>query len=210
MAVLDAYPGLTTEITVNKKPLAEYDGEEETSSTEVTRYIEARSGADFVIKTLFKAPFSTEQGVETSCIVDGNRGPRCGIAHNELLHRSANRMTGVTFSQDGRRFHQNYQFAKLNIAALKALRIIVDDEPVPSPKHERPTDGTSAKRSPVTSSRHEYKQVHRMKQEAEGIQSVKRERDAEHDVHGDSDDLSVVETRSCKRPRDDHEVIVLD
>ena len=50
MAVFDAYPGPTAEITVNKKPLAENDDNEEASPTEITKHIEACSSADFVVK----------------------------------------------------------------------------------------------------------------------------------------------------------------
>jgi hypothetical protein len=43
MAILDAYPGLRTEIIVNRALLTEYNDEEaETSPTETTKYIEAR------------------------------------------------------------------------------------------------------------------------------------------------------------------------
>lgn len=116
MAVLDAYPGLTTEITVNKEPLTEYDDDEsETSPTEVTKYVEARTGADFVIKTIFRKPFPTENGVEISCSVDGRRGPRWSIEPKHIIRCSTKKMTGVTFTEDGKRFHQNYQFAELNI-----------------------------------------------------------------------------------------------
>ena len=60
MAVLDAHPGLTTKVTVNKEPLVEYDDEEaEASSTEVTKYIETRSRAEFDIKTTFSEPLPT-------------------------------------------------------------------------------------------------------------------------------------------------------
>jgi hypothetical protein len=116
MAVLEKYPGLTTEVKVDKKPLTEYnDDEEETSPTEVTRYIEAKTGATFAIETVFKKPFPTTNGVEISCTVDGNRGSRWGIAPKDLFRRAGKKMTGMSFSQDGKRFHQYYQFAELNV-----------------------------------------------------------------------------------------------
>jgi hypothetical protein len=114
MAVLDAYPGLRTEITINKKPLAEYYHEEEASQTTVTKYIEACSGAEFVIKTTFSQPFPMVNGVEISAVVDGNRGPRCAVKPDDRFYRSAN-MKGVSFTQDGKRYRQKYQFAELNI-----------------------------------------------------------------------------------------------
>lgn len=115
MAVLDAYPGLRTEITVNKKPLVEYNHEEETSQTTVTKYIEACSGAEFVIKTTFSQPFPLVNGVEISAVVDGNRGPRWAVKPDERFYRSANNMKGVSFTHNGKRYQQKYQFAELNI-----------------------------------------------------------------------------------------------
>jgi hypothetical protein len=115
MAVLDPYPGLTTEVIVDKQSLTEHTDEEDTSPTEVTKYIEARSGAEFMIKTTFRKPFPKINGVEIRVSVDGNRGCHIGIAPNELLNRSASNVTGVTFSQNGQRFHQRYQFAELKV-----------------------------------------------------------------------------------------------
>ena len=115
MAVLDAYPGLTAEVTVNKKPLVEYDHEEEASPTTVTKYIEACSGAEFVIKTKFSEPFPLVNGVEISTTVDGNRGPRWAVEPDARFYRSANNMKGVSFTKDGKRYQQKYQFAELNI-----------------------------------------------------------------------------------------------
>lgn len=116
MAVLDAHPGLRTEIVVDKRPLDKYnDDEAEATPTEVTKYIEARSGADFMIKTTFSEPFPTNNGVEIKVKVDGNRGPCWAIKPDDRFYRSTNKMTGVSFTQDGKRYHQNYQFADLNI-----------------------------------------------------------------------------------------------
>ncbi|KAF2998148.1 hypothetical protein E8E13_001922 [Curvularia kusanoi] len=128
MAILEAHPGLTTEITVNKAPLTEYsDDEAEPSSTETTNYIEARSGFDFVIKTRFKEPFPAINGVEISVSVDGNRGPRWSVKPDHLFYRVPIRMKGVGFSQDGKRYHQNYQFAELNIVEESEEAVDISD-----------------------------------------------------------------------------------
>jgi hypothetical protein len=49
-----------------------------------------------------------------------------------------------------------------------------------------------------------------VKEEVGGQSRVKREHNAGGDVQDDAGDLCVVETRRCKRPRAEQEVIVLD
>ena len=115
MAILDAYPGLKTEITVDAAPLAEYNDEEaETSPTETTKYIEARSGPEFVIETSFKWPFPTTNGVQINASIDGIHVSEWSIKP-ELLFRKVRGMKGVSFSEGGRRYLQNFRFAELNI-----------------------------------------------------------------------------------------------
>jgi hypothetical protein len=109
MAILDTVSGLNTEITVNRVPLAEYDDPE----ADITKYVEAVSGSEFVIKTSFKEPILAINGVEISVRIDGNCGPRRSIKSG--FYRVPNEITGVGFSQDGKRYHQNYQFAELDI-----------------------------------------------------------------------------------------------
>lgn len=116
MAVLDAFPGLTTEIIVNKVPLAKFhDDETEASPTENTKYIEARSGSEFMIRTTFSEPFPTVHGVEISVRVDGNPGPLSAVKPDDQLYLDSTEIKGVSFSQDGKRYRQNYQFAELHI-----------------------------------------------------------------------------------------------
>lgn len=120
MAVLDAHPGLATEIIVNNVPLTEYrDDEAEESPQKVTKYIEASSGAEFVITTTLNMPFPDKYGVEVRVSVDGNQGPRWGIKPDDRFYGTVLRMKGMNFTQDGKRYHQNYQFAKLNIGMIR-------------------------------------------------------------------------------------------
>jgi hypothetical protein len=115
MAILDAYPGLKTEITVDAAPLAEYNDEEaETSPTETTKYIEARSGSEFVIETSFKWPFPRTYAVQISASVDGVRVSDWSVLP-EFLFRKVRAMKGVVFSEGGRIYCQNIRFAELNI-----------------------------------------------------------------------------------------------
>ena len=116
MAILDAFPGLQTEITVNRVPLAEYDDDEaENSSTQTTKYIEAVSGSDFVIKTSFKKPFLATYGVEIFVRIDGDHMSGRSVKPDAVFYQVPVEIAGVEFSQDGRCYHQNYQFAELNI-----------------------------------------------------------------------------------------------
>ena len=125
MAILDAYPGLTTEITVDRAPLPEYNDEEaETSPTETTKYIKARSGSEFVIRTSLKEPFPANNGVEISVSVDGNGGPRYSVKPGSLFYKVPTKIKGVGFSQDGKRYTQNYQFAELNIGNFVPTLIV--------------------------------------------------------------------------------------
>lgn len=125
MAVLDAYPGLTTEIIVDRAPLPEHnDKEAKTSPTETTKYIEARSGSEFVIKTSLKEPFPANNGVEISVSVDGNGGPRRSVKPGSLFYKDPTKIKGVGFSQDGKRYTQNYQFAELNIGKFVPTLIV--------------------------------------------------------------------------------------
>ena len=107
-------------------------------------------------------------------------------------------------------------------AALKALHITSDEEPEPehepSPVAEPPITGATHRKLTLSSQRTE-KRARAMEQEARpqkvkqetGAQSrVKREHKIKEDTIEDSDDLAIVETRRCKRPRADQEVIVLD
>lgn len=116
MAMLNAYSGLRTEITVNRKPLTEYDNDDvEASSAEVNKYVEARTGAEFVIKTTFENPFPRDNGVEITCSVDGHRAACWGIDPNEPTWYAPKKTKGMTLSQAGQRVHQNFQFAELNV-----------------------------------------------------------------------------------------------
>jgi len=74
MAVLPFCPGLTVEIFVNGAPLPEYDNDSDTpaSPTTVTKYIEATSGANFAIKTIFTQEFPFLKGnIDAQISLDG-------------------------------------------------------------------------------------------------------------------------------------------
>ena len=106
-------------------------------------------------------------------------------------------------------------------AALKALRVISDEEPDQETETQRqaePSTGMSGSRLPW-SSKPTRKKVRTMKletrmrdlkQEEEVQGGVKRERSAAEDDYASSEEISIVETRRCKRRPTEREVIVLD
>lgn len=58
MAIHKDNPGLTIKIMANGKPLREYgNASEKTGSDEVTKYIEAQSGVEFMIRYKLSRPF---------------------------------------------------------------------------------------------------------------------------------------------------------
>ena len=106
-------------------------------------------------------------------------------------------------------------------AALKALRVISDEEPDDETETQReaePLTGTGSNRPPW-SSKPKRKKVKTMKletrmrdlkQEEEVQGGVKRERSATEDDYASSEEISIVETRRCKRRPTEREVVVLD
>ena len=106
-------------------------------------------------------------------------------------------------------------------AALKALRVISDEEPDDETETQReaePLTGTGSNRPPWSSKpkRKEVKtmkletRMRDLKQEEEVQGGVKRERSATEDDYASSEEISIVETRRCKRRPTEREVIVLD
>lgn len=97
-------------------------------------------------------------------------------------------------------------------------------DPEPEPEREtkpvaEPLAAEGGRRKITRSSQHTERragtleqevQLRRLKQEGEASSHVKREHNNQEDGPENSDGLSIVETRSYKRPRADQEVIVLD
>ncbi|EMD97723.1 hypothetical protein COCC4DRAFT_63230 [Bipolaris maydis ATCC 48331] len=64
-------PGLEVAIHVESRPLQEYDdGDENIPPNTVTKYIKAKSGAEFAVINTFKPPFSPLHGVMINPIVN--------------------------------------------------------------------------------------------------------------------------------------------
>ncbi|KAJ4405956.1 hypothetical protein N0V91_004840 [Didymella pomorum] len=113
MAVLDAHPGLRTEITVNKKSLTEYHNDNvDTSPTAVNKFIKARTGAE--VKTILKNPLPRDNGVEITCSVDGHQAARWDIdPENPTWYAPTNMKGIITVGEES--ILQKFQFSKLAI-----------------------------------------------------------------------------------------------
>ncbi|KAH5330007.1 hypothetical protein HBI12_065300 [Parastagonospora nodorum] len=114
MAIHQDHPGLTVELVANSKPLQEYDNtSEETGPGEVTKYIEARSGMEFMVRYKFVAPFPDKKDVGYKVIVDGKRVKNSFFKRGELLKTGSFFTHGVTVGSDSKWVVQHFAFADL-------------------------------------------------------------------------------------------------
>lgn len=94
-------------------------------------------------------------------------------------------------------------------AALRALRIVVDEEIEHASEAEQ--SAVDLRRKEATQPLQRLQKRERLvKQELEVQDYIKGEKSVEGHEHEDSDDMTVLESRSCKRPRNGQEVIVLE
>ncbi|KAH4957631.1 hypothetical protein HBH77_120110 [Parastagonospora nodorum] len=114
MAISNETPGLRAEILVDGQPLPEYEDDEAELNT-VTRYIEASSNKEFVLRWEFGHPFPERYGVEMRVSIDG-AAYRVKIKEaNELYRPGGHTKTGVGHKKHGQCFRRNYRFTALNI-----------------------------------------------------------------------------------------------
>ncbi|KAH3917425.1 hypothetical protein HBI56_118040 [Parastagonospora nodorum] len=114
MAISNETPGLRAEILVDGQPLPEYEDDEAELNT-VTRYIEASSNKEFVLRWEFGHPFPERYGVEMRVSIDG-AAYRVKIKEaNELYRPGGHTKTGVGHKKNHQCFRRNYRFTALNI-----------------------------------------------------------------------------------------------
>ncbi|KAF2833847.1 hypothetical protein CC86DRAFT_400440 [Ophiobolus disseminans] len=104
-------------------------------------------------------------------------------------------------------------FKYRSLTALKALRIIDEDEEDPTLVEDRAEDAmTPAQLREVLrlARRREAEASQQLKQERSGARTIKRERAETFNHEDDDDEVTIVESRSRKRPRGEPEVIILD
>ena len=121
MAVLSECLGLKVEVIVNKQPLTEYDNDdEEESPNTVTKYTEAQSGLEYVLKWTFSEPFQKKHGVLVGIWIDGEYSTGT-VFRPELLFESEGYLChGVDYIKDGQSYCRNYQFTALNIGKAQS------------------------------------------------------------------------------------------
>jgi hypothetical protein len=106
---------LRAEVLVDGRPLPAYDDDDDDDDAEpgtVTKYIEAMSDKEFILKYAFEMDVPTDHGVEVRIEVDEKRC-RVGIPPQDL-HKS-HRKYGPGYSKDGECFRQHYRFTALDI-----------------------------------------------------------------------------------------------
>ncbi|KAF1850026.1 uncharacterized protein K460DRAFT_326500 [Cucurbitaria berberidis CBS 394.84] len=115
MAILSTCPGLKVEIIVDGEPLPEFDDQEaDQESHTKTTYIEAKTGADFVVRYTVSALFSTDD-ISAQICIDGDEGNHNAHESHELNNTLVHTVEG-RLSKAGRRvFIQKFQFAELTI-----------------------------------------------------------------------------------------------
>ncbi|EUC46850.1 hypothetical protein COCMIDRAFT_4134 [Bipolaris oryzae ATCC 44560] len=115
MVTSTKYPGLEVAVHVDDEPLREYDdGDEDPPLNTVTRYVEAKSGAEFAVITIFKPPFSPPHGVMISLIVDGSPVTSRCCRQDELFDRVF-KMHAVHRKIHGEWVMQKLRFSELDI-----------------------------------------------------------------------------------------------
>jgi hypothetical protein len=98
--------------------------------------------------------------------------------------------------------------------ALKAMRIIADEAPQSQTESRPEVEQRMAQphaRLVAQPKQEDDGRNNAVKLDRGDLSGVKRERNAREDIEEDADeDLAIVETRSCKRPCKEQEIIILD
>ncbi|KAF1940797.1 hypothetical protein EJ02DRAFT_379069 [Clathrospora elynae] len=129
MAILPSCPGLTVEVLVIGAPLPEYDDISDTPAPPnmLTKYIEAKSGAEFAMKLAFNQDFIYPAGnVLVQIFLDGKRVERTLIRASVLKNLSGHLISGRAAQVDSACVVQRFRFDKLNIVEDPTLPISKD------------------------------------------------------------------------------------
>ncbi|KAF2004868.1 hypothetical protein P154DRAFT_518926 [Amniculicola lignicola CBS 123094] len=122
MAIIPDQPSLQVEVLVNGTPLQEYDDDEvEASPTSVTKYIEAKSGAEFAIRWTFTPPFP-KNTVMLDIFLDG-KWMRGVFANQKNFHGIAPysyMITGAVHEVGKGWFERKFCFSKLTVTDADA------------------------------------------------------------------------------------------
>lgn len=123
MAISQDVPGLKVEIRVNKEPLKEYDDDpdEPHEPRSVTKYVEAVSGAEFEIVIKLTCSLSLEHDCKAIISIDGKRARHPIFYKEKYPIVESHHFKGVTSSQSGKWFRENFCFSELNIGMIHIL-----------------------------------------------------------------------------------------
>jgi hypothetical protein len=113
MAIFPDVPGLQAEIVVDGEPLREYEDDgDDTEPGTVTKYIEALSDKEFVLKYTVDVDMPTDYGVEAKIDVDGKK---CHIGIPPGDGHKPHYRYGPGHFKDGKYFRQHYRFTALEV-----------------------------------------------------------------------------------------------
>jgi hypothetical protein len=117
MAIHPDHPGLTVEVTVDDQPLEEYtDADDVTDPKTITRYTDARYGAEFAIKFNFESPFPANSDVGYKIWVDGKLVKAAFVYQRQLLIRGPYITSGAKIKGKAGWYLQRFCFADLRIS----------------------------------------------------------------------------------------------
>jgi hypothetical protein len=119
MAIAPGLPGLQVTIAVAGEALQEYDydstdtGNAQPQDT-IRKYIEAPSGAEFEIRTLYVAPFEPPLPVHVDIMLDGDYTQAPYVDWGGKDEREGYCYGQAASMHEGQSHTQNFQFAELN------------------------------------------------------------------------------------------------
>lgn len=124
MAITQENPKIEVYVNCNGVRLQEFDEDDgESSTTAVTKYIEAKSGAEFAVQVEVHQPFP-RYAMIVKLYIDGNsvRSRIIGDHQYQRAKGSVKRVlnTTVTKIADGQRTLQNFCFSELQIGEIPA------------------------------------------------------------------------------------------
>lgn len=122
MAIIDGVPGLEVQILVDGEPLIEYDDEDEpgvhdgSGRKTISKFVEARSGAEFVIKCSFDAvnPYKTND-LQIAVYIDGKYMDDRVLYARQIQAPYISRLSGHRYRTGSQFFQRKFSFSELSI-----------------------------------------------------------------------------------------------
>ena len=116
MAIHPDHPGLTVAIEVADRALVEYNDDKIPADTNtINRYVEAQSGAEFIIRYIFVKPFPVRRDVGLEIYVDGNMVDDSWISKRSLRDREGFTTAGAEIEVGATWIKRRFRFNDLRI-----------------------------------------------------------------------------------------------